>query len=521
MLISFRGARGGDAPLTWGQRSTRRWIDWLGPYEASLNVPYVLPVPAGSDNAAVREGLRRLVERHEALRTTYPDGAQRVLRAGSLDVVTRTGDPEAVLAELAAEPFRHDDGVPVRCAIVDDTAVALVTSHLSTDWSAMMILAAELPALVRGESLPEPTWHPLDQAAAEATPEAVRHNAEALAHWRSILERAPRSLLDFPERTPEPERFVRLGMDSPALAAAAPTLASRWGVSVGSLLATTAGAALATLGGHETAALRVICGNRREAPLRGMVGKAAQDGLFAVDLAASTLRGIVHDGHTAAKRAYRYGRYDPYALDALKGTVRHERGASLDLLAFFNDLRMGRSWSVPDADPAKTRFFVDFSTPGARARAFFTLEYAPDTCLLFVLADTAYLSRDTGWALLRAVEALVLRGLADGDVPASRIADTAGLEPVRRPAGWRRAGPDWYDPSAVAEVVRVACRAADVAVDADLTAHLTSDVNTPEAAHALVMGALAGRTDVLAPRRYVLNGRRPASGRDPLDHDGP
>jgi len=527
MLISFRGARGGTAPLTWGQRSVRRWIEWLGPHEASLNVPYVVPVPAGGDAGAVRAALRQLVERHEALRTTYPDGQQRVLRDGEFEAVVRAGDPEVVAAELAAEPFRHADALPLRCAIVEGdagpAAVVLVVSHLSADWSAMMVLEREFSALVGGDALPEPGWHPLDQAGVEAMPAAARVNTEALAHWRSILDRAPRSLLDFPEMPPEPERFVRLGMDSPALAAAAPALAARWGVSVSSLLATTAGVALATLGGHETAALRVVCGNRREPPQRDMVGKLAQDGLLAVDLAASTLRGIVQDGHAAARRAYRHGRYDPYALDALKGAVRHARGASLDLLVFFNDLRMGRTWMVPEADPAGTRHFVDFTAPEARARAFFTLEYAPHTCLLFVLADTAYLSRETGWSLLRAVEALVLRGLADGDLPAERIADAAGLEPVRRPAGWVRSGPDWWHPEAVASLVRHACDATEVTIDGDLTARLVPGpgVRTAEAAHALVMGALPGRTDVLAPRRYILDGRAPASGREPLNHDGP
>ena len=485
-------------------------------------MPYVFPVPPGTDPAAVHAALRRLVERHEALRTVYPDGGQRVRCDGEFEVGVAEGDPQEVVAEMAAEPFRHAEELPLRCATVDGAAVAVAVavSHLSADWSAMMVLEAEFAALLRGQAPPEPAWQPLDQAAFEATPQAARDNAEALAHWRSILERAPRSLLDFPERVPEPERFVRLGMDSPALAAAAPELAARWGVSVGSLLASTAGVVLAVHAGHETAALRVVCGNRREPPQRDMVGKLAQDGLLAIDLAAPTLRGIVQDGHAAARRAYRYGRYDPYALDALKGSVRHARGASLDLLAFFNDLRMGRSWQVPDADPARTRFFVDFTTAQARARAFFTLEYAPEAARLLVLADTAYLSRETGWALLRAVETLVLRGLADGDLPAERIAGAAELEPVRRPPDWVRTGPDWWSPAATTELLRRACGATDSTVDTELTAHLSGGI-TPEAAHALVMGAIAGRTDVLAPRRYIVDGRAPADGREPLNHDGP
>jgi hypothetical protein len=510
-------------------------VRWLGPHEASLTIPYVLPVPPGHRPEQVAIALGRLVERHEALRTTYRDGRQRVLRAGSLDVALRTGDPEEVAFDLAAEPFRHADEVPVRCAIVSG-AVALAVSHLSADWAAMLRLEADFAALLRGDDLPPPPWHPVDQAAAEAAPAAVEAGAAALAYWRQGLARVPRSLFDFPTVTPEPERYVRLGMDSPAMAAAVLALADQWRVSTGSVLAVVAATALATLTGHETAGVRLVIGNRREPPVRDMVGQAAQDGLLVLDLTAPTLREIVHDGHERARTAYRHARYDPDALDAVKGSVRHERGASIDLLAFVNDMRLGRPWSA--LRPGGTRFFVDFTTPVARARAFFTIEYAPDTCLLYVLVDTAYLSRETGYALLRGVEALLLSAL-DEDAPTDRIAEVAGLTPVRRPDDWVRVGPDWYRPDAVVELVREACGASEVTVDRSLTAYLVpgAGVRTPEAAHALVMAAIAGRTDVIAPRRYVLctegaggaetdggsGGAWAAAGtgREPLNHDGP
>lgn len=497
---------------------------WLGPHEASLTLPYVLPVPPGHRPEQVAIAVGQLVERHEALRTTYRGDRQRVLRAGALDVALRTGDAEAVAVELAAAPFQHADEVPVRCAIVPG-AVALAVSHLSADWAALLRVEADFAALLRGDELPPAPWHPLDQAAAEATPAAVEAGAAALAYWRQGLARVPRSLFDHPMGTPEPERYVRLGMDSPATAAAVLALADRWRVSTGSVLAVVASTALATLTGHDTAAVRLVIGNRREPPVRDMVGQAAQDGLLVLDLSAPTLREIVQDGHERARSAYRRARYDPDALDSVKGSVRHERGASVDLLAFVNDMRLGRPWS--SVRSGETRYFVDFTTPVARARAFFTVEYAPDTCLLYLLVDTAYLSRESGYALLRGVEALLSRALAE-DVPADRIAEVAGLAPVNRPADWVRTGPDWHRPEAMVELVRDACGASEVTVDRSLTARLTPGpgVRTPEAAHALVMAAIAGRTDVLAPRHYVLcpeGSLAPVSGtgRAPLNHDGP
>ena len=115
MLISFQGSRGGAAPLTWGQRSVRRWIDWLGPHEASLNVPYVLPVPPGADVTAVGRALRHLVERHEALRTTYSEGGQWVVREGELQVgvaVARQLEDPAPDREHPAAVVADDEAGP-------------------------------------------------------------------------------------------------------------------------------------------------------------------------------------------------------------------------------------------------------------------------------------------------------------------------------------------------------------------------------------------------------------------------
>ncbi|GIG88361.1 condensation domain-containing protein [Plantactinospora endophytica] len=505
--ITFTGARGGTAPLTWGQRSVWRWVEWLGPDETSLNLPYVLPIPTtarqtstasarpgeaasarsgeaapvGPELADVAAALRVLVERHESLRTVFPDGPdgpqQHVVCGGRLTVAVRnagTNPPDEftadVAGELAGTPFRHGGELPLRCAVVVAAgrpyAVALAVSHLAADWAALHVVEAEWTRLLTGaEPGRTPGWQPLDQAAAEAAGPVADRGGTALAYWEAGLRVAPRSLFDVPTRTPEPDRYLRLGIDSPGIAAAAELLAARCRVSTTTVLAVACTTLLATLTGHERAAVRLVSANRREPPVRDMVGKLAQDALLVLDLTTpTTLAELLRHGHQRARAGYRNGQYDPAALDRIKSRIRYERGATVDLLVFFNDIRMGQPWSGLPAPPAADgRVFVDFSTPRAHAKAFFTVEYAPDRCLLYLLADTAYLSRVAAASLLTGVETLLVHGV-DEDLPVHRISVVTGISPVHRPDGWIRVGPDWLNLDAVRAVLRTATGAEDVAV---------------------------------------------------------
>ncbi|WP_182875281.1 condensation domain-containing protein [Microbispora sp. H10670] len=570
--VEFRGARGGQAALTWGQQGIWRSTQWLDDGDPYFNLPWALPVTGAADLDAVLRAVGRLVERHETLRTAYVrEGArpgtgtqgsagagteagagagavQRVRREGRLTVgvYEAAAKPmtaaKALAAELAATGFDYAAELPVRCAVVclrgRPRALALALSHLALDGWSLNMVAAEWPRLVAGEDLPVPEWQPLDQAAFERSDPPP--GAQALRHWRSGLAAAPRSMFDFPEREPEEPRFVRYGMDSPAAAVAAEALAARHGVTTSSVLTVASAALLAAVTGHSTAALQLIVSNRHHLRTGAMAGPAAQDGLCVIDLGAGdpasgdpgarTFAEALGPGHRRTMATYRNGHYDPSLVLAARDAEAWNRGADIDLDAFFNDVRQGGRWSgLPDVDPGdaaslaalrgRTRTFFVGAYSKVKAKIFFATGPAPSTCEFFVLVDTAFLPGRVAERMLGGLEELLVRAVS-ADVPLDRVAEVAGLEPVRRPAGWTRIGPDWVNLPETEALLRRVCAPGPAAVAVEpgddgpprLTGYLVArpGLDTPDAVHAAVMRAAAGRTGVLAPRHYVLCPAPPA-----------
>ncbi|MBG0829767.1 hypothetical protein HS041_18545 [Planomonospora sp. ID67723] len=442
--VEFTGERGGEAPLTWGQRSIWRITRWLEDGDPYFNTPWVLPVPGRPDLDTVLRALGTLVERHESLRTTCqetPEGpVQRIASVGRLtveifDAVDAT--PRQAAAELAGElatkGFDYAAELPLRCAVVTadgrPRALALALSHLAVDAWALDLLAAEWRRLLAGEDLPPPAWQPMDQAAFERSGKGAERGERALRHWRSVLERAPGTLFDHPPGTPEDPRFVRVGMESAAVAAAARVLAERWSVSTTSVLLTASAVLLATLTARGTAVMQFIVGNRHDPRLRDMVGTAVQDGLFVLDLPDGMFADAVRAGHRQALITYRHAHYEPYAMMALR-----EEAGPVDLSAYFNDVRTVPAWPNLPAqatlDPAaltgRTKTFFVGAWAEVDAKVFFATGPATHTCQLYLLTDTAYLPRSTAYALLRGVETLLVRCVTE-EVPLGRVAEICGL----------------------------------------------------------------------------------------------
>src|SRR6266851_5737672 len=105
--VPFSGARGGDGPLTAGQRNTLMWI--LNTTDYNRMTEAVLDVPSGVTLDDIAAAFGVLMARHESLRTTYPDGGksvQRVARSGQLpieiyEVDGPPTDPRVLSAALA------------------------------------------------------------------------------------------------------------------------------------------------------------------------------------------------------------------------------------------------------------------------------------------------------------------------------------------------------------------------------------------------------------------------------------
>ncbi|WP_436763646.1 hypothetical protein, partial [Streptosporangium sp. V21-05] len=207
--------------------------------------------------------------------------------------------------------------------------------------------------------------------------------------------------------------------------------------------------------GHRRVVMQLIAANRHDARIGALVGPAAQDGIFALELPpGATLAETARAGHRQALTAYRHALYEPLRLMAMREELGRERGGPIDLSAYFNDTRGGGDWPdlpavEPPGDPAaiaaltaRTTFSVVGSWEHVDATtAQFITGQARDACELHLLADTAYLPRSTVYALLRGMETLLVRAVA-GDVPLGTVAGLCGLTPAERPPAGNVPGPD-------------------------------------------------------------------------------
>ncbi|MEU3606032.1 condensation domain-containing protein [Streptomyces sp. NPDC035033] len=452
LTVPFSGLRSGTAPMSWGQQAIWRSIRWLDEEAHYFNLPRAHRLPEGITTDRVLAVLGRLVARHEALRTTFeqkPEGpTQTVHGDGTFDVGLHPSDgagEEEALAfarDLAATPFRNAEEFGMRYAILTDGGrpawLVLVVSHQASDFSGVRVLEDDLNRLLRGEEPDPVAWQPLDQARHQQEGEGARRGRAALDHWERALGTVPATHFDFPPppdaaAEDDPERFVRLRLESVAGAVAAQRLADRCRVSTSTVLLTAAAVTLAAYTGHDRAVMLLIAGNRNEPRLQRMVGAQTENALFTMAVGDGTFEEAVRGGFLTAMSAYRSGEYDPEAMDRVRERVRAARGGDVDLSAFFNDVRMQDRWDeLPDLadDDAegllalREKSEITFIGSWARqdAKYFVHTPYSPDSLHLFLMADTHYLPVPVIEGLLRAMEALLVESVHGAITPAEAVA---------------------------------------------------------------------------------------------------
>ncbi|WP_329218546.1 amino acid adenylation domain-containing protein [Streptomyces sp. NBC_01485] len=146
-------------PLSFAQQ--RLWF--LNQFEgggaggASYNMPLFVRLSGRLDRDALAEALRDVVERHESLRTRFPDRDgqpyQRIVSdraaypALTVEEVTAT-DLDARVGEAADEGFALADELPLRARLFvlgpDEHALLLVVHHIAADGWSMVPLARDL-----------------------------------------------------------------------------------------------------------------------------------------------------------------------------------------------------------------------------------------------------------------------------------------------------------------------------------------------------------------------------------------
>ncbi|HEY0804061.1 MAG TPA: amino acid adenylation domain-containing protein, partial [Pseudonocardiaceae bacterium] len=183
------------APLPLSPAQQRLWfLHQFQSGDASYHSGTALRLVGPLDIPTLTTALRRLVARHESLRTTFDevDGVGRQIVHPSLDVPLRiVPDDENVLAEEYSRPFDLREGPLFRALLVRVTdqehVLLLGAHHIVIDGWSMGILVSELGALYNGSTLPDlPLQYP-DYAVWQRN----RPDNGTLDYWRKQLADLP------------------------------------------------------------------------------------------------------------------------------------------------------------------------------------------------------------------------------------------------------------------------------------------------------------------------------------------
>ncbi|MFI9552535.1 condensation domain-containing protein [Nonomuraea endophytica] len=361
-----------EAALTFGQLFSWRDIerhphDWI--HEANLPAMWDL---RGLTLDRVTAALRALVERHEALRTTYHvrDGVpyQRVHETVALpiELVERDGgdqqEAERTAAELIGRPFPMAGDLNWRGLLVsvkgEPKFLALSVSHLILDAWSVQHLRTQFRALIEdpgatAELGPVPRTLALSQRGQEWA--ARRTGAER--HWRGVLEDG---LMD--ELPTLPSRAYRNRLEatlhSRRIGGLAHAAAKRLGVTAPAVVMALVAAGVARQTGADRVTMSLMASNRFSAENQRAVGTLNQlvPVVLPVDQGA-TLAEHVRGLHWASTKAYRHGSYD---IDRMSGVAaeygRPEHGCWFNhlLRCWFNYLQIDDRIADPaDDTPAE------------------------------------------------------------------------------------------------------------------------------------------------------------------------
>jgi hypothetical protein len=282
--------------------------------------------------------------------------------------------------------------------------------------------------------------------------------------------------------------------------------------------------------------LPLLASNRFERHLVNYVGSLTQGSIVTVEIAGRSFDELARHTWTTVVEASRHGRYDAARRAAMDELIEHERGLRFNYDPLFNNLAP-ESWSGLTAGVGFAPEEIDIAlahtelrwrpVPGCGTPIRFTLNQI-DGCLRLDVwsADTGLVPRAELESVLLAVERL-LAAAAHGDVPAGQIPALTGLEPLAAPDRIL-ADHCWVEVAAVQRLVDDALAPATARVFATaggrpLVAALTttSDIRTPEQAHARCMAALARHPTAITPRHYLICRTAPSDPADPAAWPAP
>jgi amino acid adenylation domain-containing protein len=292
-----RADREGRLPLSFAQQ--RLWfLEQMGSGGRAYHIPSSLRLLGRLDEEALRRALNRIVERHEALRTTFHsvDGEprQRISPAEESrfhltlhDLSGRAeGELKRLMEEEASTPFDLERGPLIRGRLIllgaEDHVLQVTMHHIVSDGWSMGVLVRELSALYGAFHQGEPDrLAPLpvqyaDYAAwqrAWVEGEVLREQAE---YWKQALTGAP-ELLELPTDRPRPIHqdhagaAVALRLDA-ELTAGLKALSQRHGTTLFMTLLAGWSVVLSRLSGQQEVVVGTPAAGRGRAEIEGLIG---------------------------------------------------------------------------------------------------------------------------------------------------------------------------------------------------------------------------------------------------------
>ncbi|WP_084345844.1 non-ribosomal peptide synthetase [Rhodococcus sp. 1163] len=204
----------------------RMWLlNRFDPASGAYNIAGAIRLTGDLDTDALRQAVFDVVERHEALRTVYPDSPdgprQVVLESAALEVPTTDTterDLAGALAIMAARGFDVTAQPPIRAAVLrlgpTEHVLMVITHHIAADGWSMRPLARDVMAAYTSRTHgTAPTWTPLaiqyadyalwkiEVLGSESDPDSTI--SQQLAFWKNELRGVPERL-PLPTDRPHP-----------------------------------------------------------------------------------------------------------------------------------------------------------------------------------------------------------------------------------------------------------------------------------------------------------------------------
>ncbi|UGQ42944.1 non-ribosomal peptide synthase/polyketide synthase [Rhodococcus aetherivorans] len=286
-------------PLSLAQQ--RMWfLNRFEPESATYNLPFALRLSGELDITALQVAIMDVIDRHESLRTVYPegpDGPMQVVTDAATAVPNLTPtliteeDLQQEISALASTGFDVTREVPIRAHLFEigptEHVLAIVMHHISADgWSMGPVARDVMAAYAARIEWERPAWPPLpvqyadytlwqhELLGSEGDPESLI--ADQLAYWRNTLAGLP-DQLDLPSDRPRParqsfrggtERFVV----SSEIHSALDEVARRQGTTLFMVVHAALSVLLARLSGTDDIAIGTPVAGRGEQELDNVVG---------------------------------------------------------------------------------------------------------------------------------------------------------------------------------------------------------------------------------------------------------